>query len=527
MILATLQGSAARRSRRSDTLPDFRRLLDDAPVNVMLCDLTEFRITYANKATLKTLRAIEHVLPIRADELIGSSIDVFHKHPAHQHALLRDPGRLPHSALIEIGGEYLDLLVTPVFDDRGQYVAAMTTWSLQTHRVRAERENQRLLQMLEKIPLNVMLCDPKDLRLTYVNRRSIETLMPLQHLLPCPIDQMVGQSIDIFHKQPRHQRDLLARPEVLPHSAIIQLGDQKLNLNISAVHDAGGQVSSFMLTWAVVTEQAVFIDRVNGFSQDVDATATSLSDMAHTMAASAEETSRQAIQVSRASETANANVQTVAATAEQLNASIHEINRQVEQSTLIAQAAVAEAVATDGIMQGLTHSAEQIGEVIGLIQEIASQTQLLALNATIESARAGLAGRGFAVVAAEVKKLADQTASATQQISSQVAAIQQASQGAVGAIQRIRQTIEKVNAASTAIAGAVEQQGIATHEISRSIQQAAIGTCNVSASISEVTQAATDNARAAATMLGVTSDLGLKAKELDHLRRQIEAYMKG
>lgn len=518
--------SLPKRSLNRTAITDFRRLMDDLPVNVMICDLKDFRIFYANRATLETLGSIEHALPIRADELIGSSIDVFHRHPRHQHDLLRDPSRLPHRALIEIGGEYLDLLVTAVFDDRGQYVAAMTTWSLQTDKVKTERDNQYLFAMLEQMPLNVMLCDPETLVISYVNQRSIETLTPLENLLPCRANDLVGQCIDIFHKHPERARHILARPELLPHQAIIQLGDQKLNLNIAPVFDAKGHITRLMLTWSVVTEQARFIERVNEFSQAVEATSTNLSDMAHTMAASAEQTSRQALQVSRASMDASTNVQTVAATAEELTTSIREINRQVEASNAIAKAAVAEAVATDETINGLTQSAEQIGQVINLIQEIAVQTQLLALNATIESARAGLAGRGFAVVAAEVKKLADQTAGATQQISTQVSAIQDASQAAVSAIHRIRQTIERVNEASSAIASAVEQQGIATRDISHNIQKASIGTQDVSSSISEVTQAASDNARAAATMLGSTAELSAKAHELDQLRHDIEAYMR-
>lgn len=521
-----ITGGRTSGSDRSNILPDFRQLLDTAPTNIMICNLTDYRIIYANQATLKTLKSIEHVLPITAEQLVGSSIDVFHKRPGHQQALLSDPSRLPHKALIEVGGEYLDLLVSPVFDARGNYVAAMTTWSLQTEKVLAERDNQRLLEMLDQMPLNIMLCDPHDLRLTYVNRRSIETLTPLQHLLAVPVNEMLGQSIDIFHKHPQHQRTMLANPETLPHKAIITLGDQKLNLNISAVRDRAGQISSLMLTWAVVTEQALFIDRVNGFSQDVAGTATALSDMAQEMASTATQTSQQAGHVSRASEEASMNVQTVAATAEELSVSIKEITRQVEESNRIASLAETEATATDETIQGLSQSAEQIGEVVNLIQEIAVQTQLLALNATIESARAGLAGRGFAVVAAEVKKLADQTAGATQQISSQVQSIQQASQAAVNAIQRIRQTIEKVNKASSAISCAVDQQGIATLEISRNIQEAAVATMNVSTGITQVNQAAAGNADRAARMLGITADQSKKAEQLDSLRREIEAYMR-
>lgn len=527
-------GTAARSARPLDQdgkapaawTPDFRRLLDDAPVNVMICDLVDFRIAYANKATLATLRTIEHVLPIRADQLVGASIDVFHKNPAHQRRMLADPANLPHRATIEIGGEHLELLVSAVTDSKGRYVAAMTTWSLQTARVKAERDNQRLLRMLDDMPLNVMLCEPEELRLTYVNRRSVETLRPLQHLLPVAVDQMVGQSIDIFHKHPEHQRRLLADPSRLPHRALIQLGEHRLDLNIAAVRTPEGAISGLMLTWAVVTEQVRFIDRVNDFSQDVAGAAAALSRMAEGMAGSAEETNSQASAVAVASDQASSNVQTVAAAAEQLSASIQEITRQVEQSSSISRHAVEEALSTDETMRGLADSAERVGEVVGLIQEIAAQTKLLALNATIESARAGEAGKGFAVVASEVKNLADQTARATKQIADQVNSIQKASQAAVSAIESIRRTIERASEASSAIASAVEEQGAATQEITRNVQEAAMGTREVSANIVAVTAAASDNAQAATDMLAATAGLTDKARELDQLRAEIEAFMR-
>ena len=524
--------AAARVDTRSVRTPspweaDFRQLLDDAPVNVMISDLVDFEIVYANKATLSTLRSIEHVLPIRADELVGSSIDVFHKAPARQRTLLADVRNLPHRATIEIGGEFLDLLVSPVLDDQGRYVAAMTTWSLQTERVRAERDNQRLLRMLDDMPLNVMMCEPEQLRLTYVNRRSIETLRPLQHLLPVQVDQMVGQSIDIFHKNPDHQRRMLADPNRLPHRAMIQLGDHRLDLNIAAVRDNAGAVSGLMLTWSVVTEQIRFIDRVNDFSRDVAGAANALSTMAQGMAASAEETNSQASAVAVASDEASSNVQTVAAAAEELSASIQEITRQVEQSSRISRHAVEEALATDETMRGLADSAERVGEVVGLIQEIAAQTKLLALNATIESARAGEAGKGFAVVASEVKNLADQTARATKQIADQVTSIQKASQAAVSAIENIRRTIERASEASSAIASAVEEQGAATQEITRNVQEAATGTREVSSNIVAVTATASENAQAATEMLAATAGLTERAHELDVLRSEIEAFMRG
>ena len=144
--------------------------------------------------------------------------------------------------------------------------------------------------------------------------------------------------------------------------------------------------------------------------------------------------------------------------------SISEITRRVQESNGIAAEAVKQAAATDQRIAELSEAGARIGDVVKLITSIAEQTNLLALNATIEAARAGDAGRGFAVVAQEVKSLAGQTAKATEEISSQIANMQLATEESVGAIKAIGQTIERISDIATSISAAVEQQRGATAE---------------------------------------------------------------
>jgi methyl-accepting chemotaxis protein len=245
-------------------------------------------------------------------------------------------------------------------------------------------------------------------------------------------------------------------------------------------------------------------------------------DTSGDMSRAAERSKGQVKAVAGASEEASANVQTVAAASEELSASIGEISRQVSNAADIAGRAVEETRETDRTVQSLAEIASKIGEVIGLINDIAGQTNLLALNATIEAARAGEAGKGFAVVASEVKSLANQTAKATEDISAQIAAVQNVTREAVDAIKRIGGTISEVSTIATSIAGAVEEQGAATQEITRNTQQAASRTRDVSENIAGVTDeadatgAAADGVRTAAESLG---------QQADRLRNQVNDFL--
>ncbi|HEX7881417.1 MAG TPA: nitrate- and nitrite sensing domain-containing protein [Afipia sp.] len=247
-----------------------------------------------------------------------------------------------------------------------------------------------------------------------------------------------------------------------------------------------------------------------------------LQSTATSMSATAEETSRQATTVAAATEQASVNVQTVAVATEELSSSVSEIGRQVTQSTKIARKAVEEAGRTHQTVEALAATAQKIGDVVKLINEIASQTNLLALNATIEAARAGEAGRGFAVVASEVKSLAGQTAKATEEIGSQIAAIQNSSEDAVKAIDAIGKTIGEISEIAASIAGAVEEQAAATQEIARNIQQAAQGANEISVNISGVTDAAGDTGAAANEVLAASGQL---SEQSEAMRRQFESFV--
>jgi methyl-accepting chemotaxis protein len=229
-----------------------------------------------------------------------------------------------------------------------------------------------------------------------------------------------------------------------------------------------------------------------------------------------------AVATSSAAEQSANSVQAIAAAAEELSRSIDEISRQAVESSRRATDAVDEAQHTNASMRSLTDTAQKIGEVTSLINDIASQTNLLALNATIEAARAGDAGRGFAVVAAEVKSLASQTAKATGDIAGQIRDIQEATRGAAGVIGGIGDRITSINEVVASIAAAVEEQGAATRSIVENVQQAAAGSTEVSANIHGIHQAVGDSSRATQQFVSVVKTLAGSAQRL---RDETEAFL--
>ena len=237
--------------------------VDGAMTAMMMVD-RDFNVTYANKSTIDLLTkheaALASVFPgFKASELVGSNIDTFHKNPAHQRTMLADPGNLPYQTDIAVGELKFSLNVTAIIDPEGVYVGNALEWSDVTEARKKEVEVARLQSAVDGAEANLMICDT-DLNITYANPSVVSMMSKragdLRQIFPgFDANNLVGQCIDQFHKNPAHQRALLGNAANLPASAEIKVAGLEFNVNATAIVDHQGNLMGNMVEWRDITEQ--------------------------------------------------------------------------------------------------------------------------------------------------------------------------------------------------------------------------------------------------------------------------------
>lgn len=226
-------------------------MMENTPKGTMFADLN-LNLQYMNAESKKILEKLKRHLSFNVS--IGESIDRFHKDPRTVRKIVSDPANLPYTSRFRVGPETVEVEVNAVYDQNHQYLGPMVAWEIVTARLNAEAEMSRIVSIVENNPVNMMYADA-DMILRYVNPASVETLGKLREHVPVPIEKMIGQSIDVFHKNPNTVRRIVSDPRNLPHRGLVQLGPEKLALVIVPIYDRERNYLGPMVSWEVVTER--------------------------------------------------------------------------------------------------------------------------------------------------------------------------------------------------------------------------------------------------------------------------------
>ncbi len=523
--------------KRAEEAERIRQALDVAATNVMVAD-PGYNIIYGNPSLRAMLSACEADLrkdlpAFQADAVIGSNIDQFHKHPAHQRQLL-DQLTGTHKTRLTIGGRRFDLIVSPV-KANGRRLGTVVEWKDMTAELAAlerEREesaaNARVKQALDVSGIPVRIADA-DGRIVYLNS-AMQTVLRRDAAAfrannpAFDAERIVGGSIGVFYADPTAAIERLRQLRE-PVTSLMVLGGRQYEVTTTPIRGAEGEMLGTVGQWVDVTDQKIAekefsavteaavagnlslrirTEDKQGFFRDVGARFNELLDsivrVLIDVKAAADQLASASDQVSQTSQSLSHSASQQAASVEETTAALQEMGASVQQNA--ENATVTDRMATQAAQQameggqavGMTADAmKSIATKIGIIDDIAYQTNLLALNAAIEAARAGEHGKGFAVVAAEVRKLAERSQVAAQEIGAlagnSVGLSERAGQllaEMVPSIQKTSELVQEISAASGEQSQGVGQINTTMHHISGTTQQTASASEQLSATAEEL-----------------------------------------
>lgn len=525
-----------------------KQALDVTATNVMVAD-ADYNIVYTNHSLANMLKVAESDLrkqlpQFNAATVIGTNIDVFHKNPAHQRGMLAKLTST-HTTSLEIGGRKFQLIVNPIIDNKGQRLGTVVEWQDQTAALIAKEreqllagENQRTKNALDKCTTNVMIANGAN-EIVYMNESQLTMLQgneaELRKTLPhFDTRSLLGKNIDVFHKNPSHQRGLLSSLTTT-HRAEIKVGQLVFSLIANPILDDQGKRLGTVVEWKdrtaeahAETEISTLVDgaaqgdlsqrmAVEGkadffklIGEKFNLLIETVSKTIMEVQTAAAQLTTASNQVSDTSQSLSQSASSQAASVEQTTASLHEMAASIKQNA--DNANVTDGMATKAAKEALeggdavvrtVDAMKDIAKRISIIDDIAYQTNLLALNAAIEAARAGEHGRGFAVVAAEVRKLAERSQIAAQEIG-QLAGSSVSQAEMAGEL--LRQMVPSINKTSEL----VQEIAAASGEQSEGVNQ-------ISSAVEHLNTSTQQNAAAAEELSATSEELSAQATQLQNL----------
>lgn len=414
--------------------------------------------------------------------------------------------------MLETGSSHIDLSrikAGGVLKELGRYMGAFIDDAKDAHVIR---------QSINDMVVPVVLAT-RDGVIEYVNDAFTALMTGAEDALPCPAGEIKGKNIDLFHRDPAHQRAMIRDESAFPMTASFPAAGHHIQFSASAIRNKGGEWTHILVTWEDITEKKALEQRFrSGVGSEVQKALRLTGAMygeTQGVAASAEQSHRQTESLMDDSRQAANGAGTVAAAAEELSVSIASVHEQTREAQKISEAARASGAGTIVTMENLRQASQDIGEVVEVIAKIAEQTHLLSLNASIEAARAGERGAGFAVVASEVKSLANETAQATDHIATIIDNLRRHATSGVESMQDINEVIHSIHDINASIAVASEEQARAAQEISANIQSVSLSVDAVSNGVTEVAEAASATGRSSSSLLGASEEIKASLGQLE------------